>query len=369
MSLMVGNEFIKPWDDFYYTDAISEYAVRFINEYAESGSEKPFFAYVAHVAPHWPLHALSEDIERYKGNYGMGWDAVRDQRLAMMKEMGLIDEELELTPRDPRVPAWEDELHKEYRSHAMGAYAAQIDRMDQGIGWIIDALEKKGLLDNTLIIFLSDNGGCSEVVSEQFRNFIYVSESTRDGLPVQLGNDPSFMPGPETTYQSYGVGWANASNTPFVWYKSLVHEGGIATPFIMHWPEGIKPSDQWINHPSHIIDIMPTLLDISSAEYPVRYNDKDILPMEGKSLMPYIENDRLDREDALYWEHFENSAVRDGRWKLVKRRNHEWELYDMHADRVENNNLIETMPEKAEELKVKYQEWADRVGVLPLSLR
>ncbi len=368
ITLVEGNEPVEPdKEEFYYTDAINDYAVQYIKEHIQSGSDEPFFAYVSHVAPHWPLHALPEDIERYDGMYDKGWDQVRKERYEKMKSIGLIDEDDELTPRDPRVPPWEEEEHQEWRIRAMEVYAAQIDRMDQGIGRIIETLEQNDQLDNTMIIFLSDNGGCAEVLSEDWGDHLFFPDETRDGEPVQIGNDPDYMPGPEETYQSYGIGWANVSNTPFRLYKHFIHEGGIATPLIVHWPEGIKNHGEWIEYPSHIIDLMPTFLDISGAEYPEQFNEEDILPLEGRSLMPYIREDKPQREDPLFWEHNGNRAVRDGKWKLVQRRNQEeWELYDMEVDRTELNDLSSKKPEKVSELKDKYDAWADRIGVLPV---
>ena len=364
ITLVKGNDPVEPFEDFYYTDAINANTVNFINEHSKEKGGTPFFAYVAHVAPHWPLHALPEDIEKYKGYYDKGWDQIRTERLASMKSLGLIDDHLELTERDSRVPAWEDEEHQEWRIRAMEVYAAQIDNMDQGIGRIIQALENNNLLDNTLIVFLSDNGGCAEVITESWIGH-WISEITRDGKPVISGNIPGLMPGPEETYQSYGVGWANASNTPFRLYKHFSHEGGISTPLIMHWPDGIRFRDEWREYPSHLIDLMPTFLEIAGAKYPDQFNGEDIVPLEGRSLMPYINNDQAEREDPLFWEHGGNRAVRDGRWKLVQQHNQEWELYDIIMDRSETNNLVEEMPEKVNELKSKYEAWAERIGVLP----
>lgn len=366
ITLVKGNDPVESLpDNFYYTDAINDYAVRFINEHAQSDNDKPFFAYVSHVAPHWPLHALPEDIKRYRGVYDKGWDQIRVERLDRMKASGLIEEHLELTPRDQRVPAWEDEEHKEWMIRAMEVYAAQVDRMDQGIGRIIATLDANKMLDNTLIVFLSDNGGCAEILSEAWGDHLFFPDTTRDGQPVQIGNDTRYMPGPEETYQSYGIGWANASNTPFHLYKHFIHEGGIASPLVMYWPDNIMPNDQWIRYPSHIIDLMPTFLEVAGAGYPEYYNGHKITPAEGRSLIPYVTHDRPDREDALFWEHGGNRAVRDGRWKLVQRHGRYWELYDVKKDRTETNDLAAQMPEKVNELIVKYKNWAERVGALP----
>lgn len=365
VTLVRDNEPVDPdKDEFYYTDAINDHMVEFINEHIQSGNDAPFFAYVAHVAPHWPLHALPEDIERYDGVYDKGWDEIRRKRFERMKQMGLVNEDIELTPRDPRVPRWEDEENKEWRIRAMEVYAAQIERMDRGIGRIIGALEKNGILDNTLIVFLADNGGCAEVVKEGWTG-MFISQETRDGRPVHVGDDPECMPGPEETYQSYGIGWANVSNTPFRLYKHFSHEGGISSPMIMHWPDGIESKGEWRRHPSHIIDLMPTFLDVAGAEYPERFNGQEILPPEGQSLIPVIKQDRVERDGPLFWEHEGNRAVLSGKWKLVQRHNRDWELFDMLTDRTETTDLSDEMPEKVAELKAMYEEWAERAGVLP----
>jgi arylsulfatase len=233
----------KEDDSFFYTDAISSQAVKFIEDHVREHGDKPFFQYVAYTAPHWPLHAHEEDIVKYKGRFDAGWDKLREERLARMVEMGLIDASWKLTDRDPSQPAWEDAENKEWLLRCMEVYAAQIDRMDQGIGRIIRSLEENGQLDNTLIIFLSDNGACAEdipqsVTADSLVNDLMIArETTRKGEPVLLGNYPDTMPGPENTYQSYGKAWANMSNTPFRLYKHWIHEGGIATPFIAHWPK------------------------------------------------------------------------------------------------------------------------------------
>ena len=349
-------------EDFYYTDAINDTAVTYIKNHTD---DNPFFMYVAHTAPHWPLHALDEDIEKYAGRYDAGWDALRNERVARMKALGLVDPEWDLTERDPRVPAWED-LNEQYRawySRAMEVYAAQIDRMDQGIGRIMNALEESGQNENTLVLFLADNGGCAEVLSGRWLGPFLTSE-TRDGQPVTLGNEhKDVMPGPENTYMSYGIGWANASNTPFRLYKHWVHEGGIATPFIVHWPAQIKAGGNLVHAPGHVIDLMATAVDVAKATYP-----SDKAPMAGKSLIPALQNQTIER-DMIFWEHEGNRAVRQGKWKLVARHNQPWELYDMEADRTELYNLAPQRPEKVDELVVAYERWAEANLVEPWPIR
>lgn len=326
---------------FYMTDAISNYAVKFIDLYGRD--DKPFFLYVAYTAPHWPLHAWPDDIAKYSGKYHIGWDELRRRRYRRLVEMGIIDSRWPLTPRDPLVPPWEKAKHKKWNAMRMAVYAAQIDRMDQGIGRIIAKLKEIGILENTLVMFLSDNGGCHERLR---------------------GNDPAKMPGPMDTYMSYGRGWANASNTPFRLYKHWVHEGGIATPLIAYWHGVIKPG-RLTHEVGHVIDILPTCADVAGAEYPEKFKGKDIAPVEGKSLVPVFEGKSRKGHDALYWEHEGNKAVRKGKWKLVSRYPRRWELYDIEADRSEMKDVSGDHPELVRELVGLYNRWAERCGVIP----
>lgn len=351
-------------EGFYYTDAISDSAAVFVRRHQSERANDPFFMYVSYTAPHWPLHALEEDIEKYEGMYDGGWDAIRDTRIARMQEIGLLDDSWRLTPRDPRVPAWEElsGADKTWYRRAMEVYAAQVDRMDQGIGRLIQSLEETGELDNTLLVFLADNGGCAEILSGNWRG-MFISKETVDGRPVTLGNEHrGQLPGPEDTYMSYGVGWANASNTPFRLYKHWVHEGGISTPFIVHWPKQIQGDGRFVHEPGHIIDLMATAVDVAGADYP-----SNKTPMAGKSLVPAFENRGIDREN-IYWEHEGNRAVRQGKWKLVARHGEPWELYDMETDRTETNNIIDQHPEKTAALINAYTQWAATHQVRPWPL-
>lgn len=300
ITLTQGNTPIQPQtEEFYYTDRISDYAVRFINEHFMTPNNKPFFSYVSYTAPHWPLHALERDIERYKARFDAGWDHIREERLQKMIDIGLIDRQWKLTERDPRVPSWIQTENKEWEARRMEVYGAQIDRMDQGIGRIIQALEQNNQLDNTMILFMMDNGGCAERITEG-REGLYVTDKTRKGQPVVVGNNPDIMPGTAETYQSYGIPWANVSNTPFRLYKHYVYEGGISTPLIAHWPSGIQAKNVWRDEPSHLIDIMATCVDVAGAQYPKHFKGEEIYPMEGKSLMPVFEGEKLEREKMLF---------------------------------------------------------------------
>lgn len=354
--------------DYYLTDAITDNAVDFIKGHFDSSDDSPFFMYLAYTASHWPLHAPERDIKKYKGRFDKGWDKLREERLDRMVQMGIINPEWKLTPRDETQPPWEEVKEKEWQARRMEVYAAQIEVMDRGIGRVVDALEERGELENTLILFLADNGACAEELVPGKAQWLLkaevATELTKDGKKVTLGNVPGVMPGDESSYQSYGIPWANLSNTPFRLYKHWTHEGGIATPFIAHWPRGIKARGEWRRAPAQLTDIMATVVDITGAPYPKEYEGNSILPMAGKSLRPLFETDDRER-GPLFWEHEGNGAVRDGKWKLVKKYPGDWELYDMEADRTELNDLAADHPDRVKAMAAAYDEWAGRCGVIP----
>jgi arylsulfatase len=372
-TLTHGNENIEDEaknPTFFYTDAISDRAVHYIKQHHAESPGQPFFQYVAYTAPHWPLHAHDEDIAKYKGRFDEGWDALRIQRLKRLVETGILKDVWRLTERDPSQPAWSEAQEKAWLLRCMEVYAAQIDRMDQGIGRIIEALEQTGQLDNTLIIFLSDNGACAEdipegvTVDELVNNLMIAKSHTRDGLAVQFGNNPAIMPGPEDTYQSYGTAWANLSNTPFRLYKHWTHEGGISTPLIFHWPAGIAEKGGIRHTPGYLPDIMATILDVTRTDYPAERAGQAIPQLEGTSLYPAFSRDHQQRP-AMFWEHEGNAAVREGKWKLVRRYPKAWELYDMEADRTELADLADVYPDRVRAMADQYDEWAARCGVIP----
>ena len=385
-SLTRDNTQIPPGsDDFYYTNAISDNAAKFVEEHRSRSGDKPFFMYVAYTSPHWPMHALPEDIARYKGRYDKGWDVLRAERHKRMIKMGIVEGKWKITERDSRVPPWEQAKRKQWHARRMEVYAAMVDCMDQGIGRIVSELKKTGNLDNTLIFFLADNGGCAEeygsrgpvrpdpskkvVLKPMDKNELQRDmqpKVTRDGRPVRTGE--GVMPGPADTYIAYGRPWANSSNTPFRLYKHWVHEGGISTPLIVHWPAVVKARGRLRHQPGHLVDIMATCVDVADAKYPGEYKGHKITPAEGRSLAPAFGNKQIERE-ALYWEHEGNRAVRKGKWKLVSKHPGRWELYDLEADRTELNNLAQKNPQKVEQLKGLYESWAARCGVRPWPVR
>jgi arylsulfatase A-like enzyme len=347
--------------NFYYTDVIAEHAVADVDKYA--GRDKPFFLYVAFTAPHWPLQAPEADIAKYRERYMVGWDAIRTNRYHRQIELGLIDKEWKLSPRDPRVPPWSQVQDKEWEANRMATFAAMVERLDHGVGRILEALKAKGVEKNTLVIFVSDNGACAEVIQPEWYD---IPSRTRDGRPIKVGNrNHSVFAGPDDVWQSYGVPWANVSDTPFLLYKHFTHEGGIASPFIVSWPGVIHDAGGISSQVGHVTDIMATLVDVAGAEHPQTYKGHSILPLEGSSLLPIFEGKTRPHPTPIFWEHEGNRAVRVGNWKLVARARRNWELYDMTNDRTELQNLADDHPDKVKEMSALYDAWAQRCHVLP----
>lgn len=341
----------EPWtppaDGFYMTDAITANAVRMVGEAARKPA--PFFLYLAYTAPHWPLHALPADIEKYRGKYRKGWDRLRAERRERQLASGLLPAKWALSPRDSGVPAWDtlSGAEKDSWDLRMAVYAAQVDRMDQGIGKVLDAARQAGRLDDTLVLFLADNGGCAE---------------------ENIGGEAkaaSSIPGGPDSFTSYRRPWANASNTPFRYWKQLVHEGGISTPFIARWPSGGAVRGSLNSTQGHVIDILPTLLDAAGCVYPKTLAGRDITPVEGRSLLAAVRGGHAPERRLTGWEHQGHRAVRLGDWKLVSRFGQPWELYQMEDDRTELSNLADREPDRLRAMEKEYQAWALRCGVVP----
>ncbi len=388
-SLTKDNEYVAPRKGFYSTTDFTDYAIQFINDHP---SEKPFFLYLSYMAAHWPMHAPADAIAKYKGHYDQGWDQMRNARFENMKKMGLANADWELTPRDSFVQAWSEDIpDKDWELANMETYAAMTTLMDEGIGQVVDALRAKGLLENTIIFFLQDNGACAEeldwvdmpdekdIVPIQTAELqtAMVPPITRNGKIVKLMKDG--WPGPPEGYTAYGLNWANASNAPFREYKHWVHEGGISTPLIVHWPAKIKEGGALRSEPTHLIDIMSTCIDVSGGTYPTTYNKHNIQPMEGKSLVPVFDNQSLKRE-AIYWEHEGNRAIRMGKWKLISKASKQhsflwdktndlalenWELFDMEKDRTEMQDMAADHPELVKKMAAMWLVWGKRTGIVP----
>ncbi len=367
-----GGSYFDPWplvdqdrivptsSDFYTTDHYTSAALRFIEEAIADG--KPFFVHLCFNAPHWPLHAREEDIARYIGRYRDGWDALRTARHERLKGMRLLDPRWPISPRDEQAPPWDEVQLQEWEDARMAVYAAQVDRLDQNVGRCVARLRDLGVLDNTLIIFVSDNGGSAEFLRENGRAELE-NPYTRDGRPVRIGNIPGLRPGAADTFMSYGLPWANASNAPFRRFKSWVHEGGISTPFIAHWPAVIAPGG--IAHaPAHFVDLAATMIEIAGAKYPSEYEDRAIQPLEGESFAALLRGKPWDRSAPMFWEHEGNCAVRRGPWKLVRRYPGPWELYHLDRDRTELEDLSGKYPDLVRQLAQEYDRWAARAGVL-----
>lgn len=347
-------------DDFYFTDAITNKAIGMIE--SSVADQNPFFLYLAHAAPHWPLHAHEEDIARYDGVYSKGWDAIRTARHEEMNGRNILKSNWDISPRDDQVPAWQDIELTDWEASKMAAYAAMVDRMDQSIGHLISALKRLDQYYDTLILFLSDNGGCAEFMAEDgWAKFF--PDRTNDGRQIAMGNIPNLKPGSALTYQSYDKPWANVSNAPFRLFKHYVHEGGISTPLVAHWPERITGGG--IAHePCHVVDLLPTILQATGASYLSELGGHPIQPYQGESLLDLLSGKPWSREQPIYFEHEGNCAVRHGQFKLVRKYGGDWELYDMDADRTELNNLAGSNQPIEAQLLSAYGAWAEKSGVL-----
>jgi len=337
---------IEPPADFYSTDSFTDAAIRFIEEADEEDDARPFFLYLSHTAPHWPLHAHGADVARYRWRYTEGWAPLRQARMARAREVGIVTDAWPLTPTD--APAWEDleAAKRDELDLRMALYAAQVDRVDQAMGRLVRTLERLGELDDTLLLFFSDNGACAE--------------------GGKLGGGPvAQLDSREGYWLTVGGGWANASNTPFRRYKHWVHEGGIASPTIAHWPNGIAARGAVLPQLGHLIDLMPTFVELSGARYPAERKGERVPPMEGTSLVPALTGAEPFERGPVFWEHEGNRAVRDGSWKLVARHKGPWELYDLASDRTETRDLAAAHPERVAAMTARYDAWAERCGVLP----
>ncbi|MCA9032568.1 MAG: arylsulfatase [Planctomycetaceae bacterium] len=339
-----GQPFEVPASGFYTTDANTDYAIQFIRE---SERDKPFFLYLAHNAPHYPLQAPQADVEKYLERYEMGWDQLREQRLARMKQLGIVSRDQTLSPRPEDVPAW-DSLSPEQKKREvlmMATFAAMVDRVDQNLGRLVAELKVLDEFDNTLILFLSDNGACP-------------FQRTK---PDTVKNN--LMPWDPNSYWTYDKGWAHACNTPFREYKQNQHEGGISTPLIAHWPQGIAKPGDITTQPGHLVDFMPTFLELAGGTYPETFADHPVGKARGLSLVPILKGEQRQQPDAIYFTFYgKNNALRAGEWKLVNKDNGPWELYRINEDRIEAENLIESEPKQAAKLTNLWDVLSKEIG-------
>jgi arylsulfatase len=332
--------------DWYSTDLFTDWGLKFIDE--ARAEKKPFFLYIAQGAVHFPLRAPADVIEHYRGKYLKGWDELRQERHSRQIQMGLVDAKWPLSPRPADSPAWDTRPadRKERFDQMMAVYAAMVECIDRSVGTLVAGLKQRGLLDDTLLVFLSDNGGNAE------------------GGPAGVTQGEGPIGGPQS-YVLLGMNWATLANTPFRRYKHFTHEGGISSPFIVHWPAGIPAEGRGRleKQPAHLIDIMATAVDLAGAKYPTQFQGQAILPLEGVSLRPAFAGQSLIRAQPLCWEHEGNKAVRDGRWKLVQKWLGPWELYDMEADRTELHDVAAEYPDVVTRLEAAWKSWQERAFV------
>jgi arylsulfatase A-like enzyme len=369
-----GNDFYlddHPWEfptnGFFMTDAFNDYAVKFLSD-AVTG-DKPFFLYVAYIAPHWPLHAREKDIAAYRDRYRkQGWNEWRQTRFVRQQEMGLLPAGSELAPKATSIHEWKDDKHRNWQAERMAAYAAQITNVDRGVGRILKVLRESGKERDTLVLFLSDNGAAPDGgVRPSTSGFGFGAKPTtawrNDGAAIKGGSGPDLLPGPHNTFAAYGLAWATTSNTPLRDTKQSAYEGGIRTPLIARWPAVIKKGGDLTRQPGHVMDIMATSLDAAGAKYPADFKGRRPVPMEGKSLVPILHGQKREGHEIIAWNSSRGRASRDGQWKLVRPRDdRDWELYDLSVDAGETNNLAQQFPDRVKTMSDDYQKWRERVG-------
>ncbi|MEM8945125.1 MAG: arylsulfatase [Planctomycetota bacterium] len=369
MTHTLDGEQVSSNDDYYATTAVADYAIEFLRQHREQASDQPFFEFVAFTAPHFPLHALPQDIARYDSAYNIGWDEVREQRWQRLRQMHSIPGTLSRLEPEIGTPytrhfdnakqvlgpgevnaevAWESltEEQRKFQAMKMSIHAAMIDRMDREVGRIVEDLRQSGELDDTVIVILSDNGASAEIMVRG------------------NGHDPDASPGSAASYLCLGAGWSSAANTPFRRHKTWVHEGGIATPMIVHWPNGISAQGEWRSAAGHVIDIAPTVVQLAGGTWPQLHNDKEVPSTPGCNLAATFASDVPIERQAIWWLHEGNRAIRAGNWKLVAAKNEPWQLYDLSCDRTETNDLASRQPERTAELAQTWQSLTDEFILL-----
>ena len=362
----------KPWQfpetGFFMTDVFNDYAVEFLEE--AIGREKPFFLYLAYIAPHWPLHAREETIAPYRDRYRrQGWDTWRETRFNRQQELGLVPKNTTLAALPKSIPEWSKDPHKDWQAERMAVYAAQIANVDRGVGRLLKVLNKSEHDKNTLVLFLSDNGAASDgglrptTSGFGFAPGANNSRWRKDRVAIKPGSGPSLMPGPHDTFAGYGIAWATTSNTPLRDHKQSAYEGGIRTPLIVRWPNVIRHGGELTQQPGHVIDIMATCLDVAGVEYPTEFHGRHPLPMEGQSLVPILHGQQRTGHQLLAWNCSRGRAIQMGDWKLVRPRDDRpWELYNLKDDIGETTNLAAKFPNRVHEMSLKYETWRQRVG-------
>jgi arylsulfatase A-like enzyme len=360
-----------PWEvpqDFYLTEAINDFAVQFLEEAV--GRDQPFFLYVAHIAPHWPLHAREADIAPYRQQYReSGWDQWRQRRFLKQPELGVIPAAWKLSPRPAGIHDWNVDPNKDWQAERMAVYAAQVEAIDRGLGRLLEIVRKAGKVNDTLVMFLSDNGAAPDGgVAPSKGGFGFTPNAPndrwrKDGVPIRPGSGPDNLPGPPDTFAAYGLAWANVSNTPLRGTKLTGYEGGIRTPLVVRWPAVVHRDGGITDQVGHVIDIMATFLDVAGEEYPAEFQGRRPLPLEGRSLLPVFQDHQREGHQVLCWSVPQHHVVRMGQWKAIRPRSGgAWQLYDLEADGTETVDLAARQPERTEELTARFEEWQKRVG-------
>lgn len=365
---------VKLPEDFYLTDALTDHALQFLKDREQQSESLPFFLYVAHIAPHWPLHAREADIALHRARYRTcGWDDCQAARRQRQRELKLVPDEWFPAPRPKDIHSWDTDKFKDWQAERMAVYAAQVASVDRSTGRILDALRERGQLDNTLVLFLSDNGAAPDgglVPVDRMLGFApgLATNSTwrRDGVTIRPGSGPQNLPGSHDTFSAYGLAWALTSNTPFRATKLTGYEGGIRTPLIAHWPRGIAARGQTANDVGHVIDLMPTLLDLVGAKYPTEFDGRKPLPLDGRSLTPLFRGEPRTGHEFLAWQVPQHQVLREKNWKIIRpNADTPWELYDLARDGTETTNLAAQHPDLVHNLEAKWQSWAATCKLKP----
>lgn len=365
---------VKLPEDFYLTDALTDHALRFLKDREQRTESQPFFLYVAHIAPHWPLHARESDIAPHRARYReRGWDEWQAARRERQRELKLMPEEWHPAPRPKEIDAWNSDKFKDWQAERMAVYAAQVASVDRSTGRILDTLREWGQLDNTLVLFLSDNGAAPDgglVPVDRMLGFApgLATNSTwrRDGVAIRPGSGPQNLPGSHDTFSAYGLAWALTSNTPFRATKLTGYEGGIRTPLIAHWPRGIAARGGIVNDVGHVIDLMPTLLELADAKYPTEFDSRKPLPLDGRSLALLFRGENRVSHEFLAWQVPQHQVLREGNWKIIRSNaNTPWELYDLARDGTETTNRAAQHPDLVHRLRAKWESWVTNCGIKP----
>jgi arylsulfatase len=354
--------------DFYLTEALNDYAVEFLKEAVQG--DAPFFLYVAHIAPHWPLHAREAGIAQFRRKYReLGWDACRAERFARQRETGLIPQGWALSPKPAGIADWSDEKHKDWQAERMAVYAAQVESIDRGLGRLLEIVDEAGKRDNTLVIFLSDNGAAPDGGLKPSRSGFGFSPDGKndnwrnDGVAIRPGSGPQNLPGPHDTFAAYGLAWTTVSNTPLRGTKLTGYEGGIRTPLVVRWPRAIPSGGRLTDQPGHVIDFLPTLLDLSGTEYPRAFKGRHPLPVEGQSLAPVFRGEQRESHRMLAWSVPRHHAIRMGDWKAIRPKSGgDWELFNLKSDATETTDLATKYPQRVQQLAAEFKVWRSRVG-------